>query len=195
MTSRHRHRRNPSGGSNTTTHTTASTASTTVQAPNPTRMGSSQPPSAPSVRRTLFNPRTNPIRRPASATPADNGLPTDITTGMSGNSNLFGGSKITKSIPKIGPDLLSPLDNGDIVDRDKNGCYKVDIPILPPGLFGEEVDGGELMEGIEHSGGAEMVVEEGGELGGRDKESTLHPYLHITLDLKCIKFECEGTYS
>ncbi|EFR03280.1 hypothetical protein MGYG_06282 [Nannizzia gypsea CBS 118893] len=177
MTSRQRHRRIPSGGSATTTQTTASTASTTVQAPNSTRTGSSQPSSAlPSVRRTLFNSGTNPrsqqlASNSTSVTPSDYGavIPMDTNTGLSGSTNPFGGRSISKSVPKVGTSVSSNLDNGDIVPRDKNGCYKLDIPVLPPAEF-EEADGGDSMEGIEHSGGAEMPVEEGGELAGRDKE-------------------------
>ncbi|KAK2872081.1 hypothetical protein FQN49_002560 [Arthroderma sp. PD_2] len=180
MTSRHRHRRIPSASSATTNQTTASTASTTVQAPNPTRMGSSQPSSSlPSVRRTLFNSGSSHAtsRRPASnttssaATDNHSSMTADIDTGSNGSSNAFGGNKPSKSTSKLGTSLSSSsLDNGDIVARDKNGCYEVDIPMLPPGVFGEEVEGGDSMEGIEHSGGAEMAVEEGGELAGRDKE-------------------------
>ncbi|EFE39893.1 hypothetical protein TRV_05405 [Trichophyton verrucosum HKI 0517] len=94
----------------------------------------------------------------------------DTNTGLSGNSNPFGGSNISKPVPKSGTSLSPSPDNGDIVPRDKNGCYKLDIPVLPPAVF-EEADGGDSMEGIEHTGGAEIPVEEGGELAGRDKES------------------------
>ncbi|EFE36776.1 uncharacterized protein ARB_04302 [Trichophyton benhamiae CBS 112371] len=93
----------------------------------------------------------------------------DTNAGLSGNSNPFSGSNISKSVPKSGTSLSPSPDNGDIVPRDKNGCYKLDIPVLPPAVF-EEGDGGDSMEGIEHSGGAEIPVEEGGELAGRDKE-------------------------
>lgn len=96
----------------------------------------------------------------------------DTNAGLSGNSNPFSGSNISKSVPKSGTSLSPSPDNGDIVPRDKNGCYKLDIPVLPPAVF-EEGDGGDSMEGIEHSGGAEIPVEEGGELAGRDKESML----------------------
>lgn len=109
-----------------------------------------------------------------SVTSSDYGsvIPMDTNTGLSGNSNPFGGSNISKSVPKSGTSLSPSPDNGDIVPRDKNGCYKLDIPVLPPAVF-EEADGGDSMEGIEHSGGAEIPVEEGGELAGRDKESML----------------------
>ncbi|DAA79541.1 TPA_exp: Uncharacterized protein A8136_0314 [Trichophyton benhamiae CBS 112371] len=177
MTSRQRHRRIPSGGSATTTQTTASNASTTVQVPNSTRTGSSQPTSTlPSVRRTLFNSATNSrsqqlASNSVSITSSDYGsvIQMDTNAGLSGNSNPFSGSNISKSVPKSGTSLSPSPDNGDIVPRDKNGCYKLDIPVLPPAVF-EEGDGGDSMEGIEHSGGAEIPVEEGGELAGRDKE-------------------------
>lgn len=46
-------------------------------------------------------------------------------------------------------DSSNSFDNGDLVARDKNGGYKVDMPILPAHLW--EEDGGEGMEmdGIE----------------------------------------------
>lgn len=117
-----------------------------------------------------------------SVTSSDYGsvIPMDTNTGLSGNSNPFGGSNISKSVPKSGTSLSPSPDNGDIVPRDKNGCYKLDIPILPPAVF-EAAGGGDSMEGIEHSGGAEIPVEEGGELAGRDKESMLHLSSFIAL--------------
>jgi hypothetical protein len=73
--------------------------------------------------------------------------------------------------------LLStaPLDNGDIVARDKNGGYKVDIPMLPPGMMGDDADEGG-MEGIEDGGQGGGAVGSGGgaddgEINGREKES------------------------
>ena len=73
--------------------------------------------------------------------------------------------------------LLStaPLDNGDIVARDKNGGYKVDVPMLPPGMIGDDADEGG-MEGIEDGGqsggaaGSGGVADEG-EMSDREKES------------------------
>lgn len=117
-----------------------------------------------------------------SVTPSDYGsvIPMDTNTGLSGNSTLLGGRSISKSAPKIRTSVSSSLDNGDIVPRDKNGCYKLDIPVLPPVVF-EEADGGDSMEGIEHSGGAEIPVEEGGELVGRGKEST---FFSLSMRLK-----------
>ena len=69
----------------------------------------------------------------------------------------------------------APLDNGDIVARDKNGCYQVDIPILPPSMFGEDAEGGDLMEGIEQNGGGHVpeLVGDGSQISGIAKESML----------------------
>jgi len=69
----------------------------------------------------------------------------------------------------------APLDNGDIVVRDKNGAYKVDVPMLPPRLIGDDADEGG-MEGIEgggQSGGAAGSggVADEGEMSSREKES------------------------
>lgn len=54
------------------------------------------------------------------------------------------------------------MENKDIVAKDKNGDYRLEVPVLPPALVGE--DGEELAE-----------PEEGGlnatELTGQEKES------------------------
>jgi hypothetical protein len=55
-------------------------------------------------------------------------------------------------------------DNSDIVVRDKNGSYRIDVPILPPGeLADDENDGG--LDGINGADGD-------GKMSGREKEST-----------------------
>lgn len=60
-------------------------------------------------------------------------------------------------------------ENKEIVVRDKNGGYKLDVPALPHALVGE--DGEELGElDADESGEAAF---DSSELSGREKESTL----------------------
>lgn len=80
----------------------------------------------------------------------------------------------------------APLDNGDIVARDKNGCYQVDIPIMPSGVFGEDPDGRNAMEGIQQNGGMSEIMGDG--ISGTDKESTL--LLVLPSDLSFLDEEC-----
>lgn len=67
-------------------------------------------------------------------------------------------------------------DNDEFVVKDKNGSYKLDIPVLPPVIVGEN---GEEIEGFDDGqnggGSGSTVVDSAGEtdLGGREKESTL----------------------
>jgi hypothetical protein len=67
-------------------------------------------------------------------------------------------------------ELSRPLkisENREIVVRDKNGGYKLDVPALPPALIGE--DGEELGELEAEDGGESSMLDV--ELSGRDKES------------------------
>jgi hypothetical protein len=70
-----------------------------------------------------------------------------------------------------------PGDNGDIVPRDKNGNYKIDIPILPPIMMGEGGDeaGMEDLEDGRPSAESGNTGVSGSaaetELGGRESES------------------------
>lgn len=54
------------------------------------------------------------------------------------------------------------MENKEIVVRDKNGSYKLEVPTLPPPLIGE--DGEELGE-------LEAEAFDSSELSGREKES------------------------
>lgn len=54
-------------------------------------------------------------------------------------------------------------DNADIVVRDQNGGYRIDVPILPPGIGGDDGDGAG-MEGIDSGEGDAKARE-------REKES------------------------
>lgn len=64
-------------------------------------------------------------------------------------------------------------DNDEFVVKDKNGSYKLDIPVLPPVIVGEN---GEEIEGFDDGqnggGSGSTVVDSAGEtdLGGREKE-------------------------
>ena len=58
-------------------------------------------------------------------------------------------------------------ENKEIVVRDKNGGYKLDIPALPDDLIGED---GEELGDLEGDESGEMSFDRT-ELGGRDKES------------------------
>jgi hypothetical protein len=73
------------------------------------------------------------------------------------------------------------VDNGDIVARDKNGNYKIDVPVLPPvvvGEDGEEVGMEDIEEGRPNAGPGTAGVNSSAmdtEFGGKDKESMSHP--------------------
>jgi hypothetical protein len=77
----------------------------------------------------------------------------------------------------MGPSLTSgTLDNGDIVVRDKNGGYKLDIPVLPPAITGEIGDGMDGLDEGGNSGGAGATAVDSAsqtEISGREKESRL----------------------
>lgn len=71
------------------------------------------------------------------------------------------------------------MDNGDIVVKDKNGGYRLDIPVLSPMMTGEEGD--EVpMEGVEEgrpsagSGGTGVGSVSDTDISGREKESMSH---------------------
>lgn len=72
----------------------------------------------------------------------------------------------------------SPLDSREIVPRDQNGNYKLDIPALPPVMLEDEGDESP-MDGMEDGqpgtagSGNTGMTNSGmdGELGSRDKES------------------------
>lgn len=72
----------------------------------------------------------------------------------------------------------APTDNGDIIARDKNGKFQLDIPVLPPIPLDERDEENDVenedegaMEGIEEdgrpSGGSEAI--------GKDKDSEFIP--------------------
>ena len=119
----------------------------------------------PSVRRNLFN--SNLSKRAVSSVPP--------MQGASNNTfNLRSSSHPGSSETNPSSNNARPADSDEIVVKDKNGSYKLDIPILPM-MTGED---GDEMEGFDeghNGGGPGSVVDSTGEteLGGREKESTL----------------------
>ncbi|KAJ5358525.1 uncharacterized protein N7496_010938 [Penicillium cataractarum] len=135
--------------------------------------------SQPSVRRTLFHQTLS--RRPASTGPPNSLNPTanpatSIPTGPSigiqpSNTNTTNTLTARSSHHRLKPSSsetsrpIKPTENREIVVRDKNGGYKLDVPSLPHALVGED---GEELGGLEaeEEGEAGLDVE----LNGRDKE-------------------------
>ncbi|KAL4999011.1 hypothetical protein BDV10DRAFT_165639 [Aspergillus recurvatus] len=114
-----------------------------------------------SVRRNLFQNHLS--RRPVS-TPGPNtgplGLPSQVLLSNAPESNSS--------------NSVGPIDDGEIVVKDKNGSFTLDIPVLPP-IVGEDDD---EMEGIETEGtGGDSTAATGadptgqGAMNGREKGS------------------------
>ncbi|PLB49517.1 hypothetical protein P170DRAFT_475807 [Aspergillus steynii IBT 23096] len=102
---------------------------------------------ATSVRRNIFHHHLS--RRPVSAAPSNASVQ---LTGSAANHGVSGlSSHMLSSAASESTSSLSsgPVDNGEIVTRDKNGGYKLDIPVLPP-IAGQE--GEDEMEGVEGGG-------------------------------------------
>ncbi|KAI9369787.1 hypothetical protein BJX61DRAFT_126342 [Aspergillus egyptiacus] len=107
-----------------------------------------------SVRRNLFH---NHLSRRAAS-----------TSGAESASSGLSSQVLQSSAPESNSALPAPVDDGEIVVKDKNGGYKLDIPVLPP-LEGEN---GDDMEGIEGGGstaatGADSTEQE---MNVREKE-------------------------
>ncbi|OOQ91455.1 hypothetical protein PEBR_00732 [Penicillium brasilianum] len=130
--------------------------------------------SQPSVRRNLFHQTLS--RRPASTGPP-NSLSANTSTGPSigiqpSNNNTTNTLSSRSSHHRLKPTSsetsrpIKPTENREIVVRDKNGGYKLDVLSLPHGVVGE--DGEELggLEAEEEGGEAALDVE----LNGRDKD-------------------------
>ncbi|KAL4898485.1 hypothetical protein BDV59DRAFT_197389 [Aspergillus ambiguus] len=120
-----------------------------------------------SVRRNLFHHHLS--RRPVSTAPPNVSIASATTSGISGLSSHVLTSAASESTSSLSS---GSGDTGDIVVRDKNGGYKLDVPILPP-IVGED---GEEMEGVEDSGatggsgttGVDSTTQT--EISGREKE-------------------------
>ncbi|KAL2862993.1 uncharacterized protein BJX67DRAFT_272707 [Aspergillus lucknowensis] len=117
---------------------------------------------ASSVRRNLFQNHLN--KRPISVSASG---PSNGTSGPS-SQVLQPNAPESNASSSVGS-----ADDGEIVIKDKNGGYKLDIPVLPP-IIGEE---GDEMEGIEGGGaGGSSTAATGadstgqGEMSGREKE-------------------------
>ncbi|KAL4967258.1 uncharacterized protein BDV14DRAFT_197990 [Aspergillus stella-maris] len=112
-----------------------------------------------SVRRNLFQNHLS--RRPVSTAAPSNG--------SSGLSSQVSQSNAPESISSVSS---GPADDGEIVVKDKNGSYKLDIPVLPP-MVNED---GDEMEGIEGGGAGSSTAATGadstgqGEMSGREKD-------------------------
>ncbi|RAH83454.1 hypothetical protein BO86DRAFT_52078 [Aspergillus japonicus CBS 114.51] len=96
-----------------------------------------------SVRRNLFHHHLS--RRPGSVAPSSSSAQSSATQGAPVLSKHMAPSMSSDSASSLGS---GPVDGGEIVARDKNGGYKLDIPVLPA-LIG---NGGDEMEGIEDVG-------------------------------------------
>ncbi|KAF9892177.1 hypothetical protein FE257_002583 [Aspergillus nanangensis] len=121
-----------------------------------------------SVRRNLFHHHLS--RRPVSAAPTDPPVQSNVTSGIHSMSTHILPSTQSVSTPSLS---TGAVDSGEIVSRDKNGAYKLDIPVLPS-LAAEE-DGDET-EGVEDGGaprgsattGADSTAQT--EISSREKE-------------------------
>jgi hypothetical protein len=169
-----------SAASNATTQTAASTASTSIPMPTANNnntataapittaavtsatTGASQSTAPAPIRRNLFHHHLS--RRPPSSSASSATAPT--TTGNNGSS-IGSFNPGAKAVAVTAP----AAENVDIVVRDKNGGYRIDVPMLPPGIVGDDGNGSGL-EGIDGAEGD-------GKISEREKESKLSfPYLH-----------------
>lgn len=128
-----------------------------------------------SVRRNLFQNHLS--KRP---------VPADPNNGTSGGPSQSSQSTVTESNSSA---PANSMDDGEIVVKDKNGGYSLDIPVLPP-----MVAEGDEMEGIEGGAGTTIGLTGQSDMSGRDKESKfvhLHPLRHFkrTVDSSVIEIE------
>ncbi|KAJ5578873.1 hypothetical protein N7450_007740 [Penicillium hetheringtonii] len=115
-----------------------------------------------SVRPNIFQQGLN--RRHASTAPPNVNM--NIPPGTNGLSNRPSHRlKPTASDPSSARNIKIS-ENKEIVVRDKNGGYKLDVPVLPDGLIGED---GEELGDLEGDESGEIGLERT-EVGGRDKE-------------------------
>ncbi|KAE8146417.1 hypothetical protein BDV25DRAFT_51433 [Aspergillus avenaceus] len=120
-----------------------------------------------SVRRNLFHHHLSKRSVPTipQNAPAHNG-----TNGSSNLSSHHTSSTSSESASSVGS---GPLDGGEIVVKDKNGGYKLDIPVLPPVVGEEDGDAIEDMEdgrGTRGSGATGADSNAQTEISGREKQ-------------------------
>ena len=142
-----------------------------------------------SVRRNLFHHHLS--KRSVSAAPPNASMQSGTHSGLPSLSSHAMSSASSESTQSLGSGMG---DGGEIVVKDKNGDYKLDIPLLPPAVGGED---GDEMEGIEAGAtrgsgatGTESTAQT--EISGREKESkftsAIHPLLAgnilIAIDLE-----------
>ncbi|CAK42195.1 hypothetical protein ASPNIDRAFT_40315 [Aspergillus niger ATCC 1015] len=132
-----------------------------------------------SVRRNLFHHHIS--KRAGSTGPAGSSAQGKSSNGPSGLS-----SQLLQSASSDASTSLSSgsIDNGEIVVKDKNGSYKLDVPVLPP-LVGED---GEEMEGIESVGAGDGAGAAGDNLTAQEKEKILNR-IHQSLRNKVAALE------
>lgn len=142
----------------------------------------------PPIRRNLFAqhvsrrvPSASSRPRMAEHTSSSN----DIVGGGdgAGNTGLLRTNSSTslssKSAPTTAISLSTATVDNDIVARDRNGCYQVDVPELPRNTSGEdgEDDAPDVMEGLEGADtGPDVSGIEAGqeEIDGTSQESKEH---------------------
>lgn len=123
-----------------------------------------------SVRRNLFQNHLS--RRPVSTSGPSNG-----SSGLSSQVVQLNAPESNSSV------AVGSTDDDDIVVKDKNGSYKLEIPVLPP-IMGDDEDD---MEGIEGgrgpggnpTGGTGATSTGQGEMNSDEKGSALASYILI----------------
>ncbi|WEW61894.1 hypothetical protein PRK78_007392 [Emydomyces testavorans] len=174
MTSRTHFSRIPSASSSSASTTIADNTHPIPQPAIPTAAPST-------IRRNLFHAHLNRRQHTSSTSGTSrNRTQTHSFSGSGDGTALSGplGGGMAKSrlmtgvLSGVGSGGGSIPDGSDIVVRDKNGSYKVDIPVLLPEALGKDADdegGGGPMEGVE--GGGATGVDHEGDISGADKES------------------------
>lgn len=118
-----------------------------------------------SVRRNLFNNHLS--KRAVSTVPPMQGSSnntSNVQSSRSGSSSETNSSSLNLT--------AGSNDSGEIVVKDKNGSYKLDIPVLAPIVGGEDGDEIEGFDESQNGGSGATVVSTGEtEIGGREKES------------------------
>lgn len=95
----------------------------------------------------------------------DHSTGTGITTSRAAVHRLKHSSTETSRTIKMAPD------NREIVVRDKNGGYKLEVPRLPPQALVSETGDGEELDDLDAGGSGNGEIAFGAELSGVDKES------------------------